>query len=94
MYFLYAFGRLLERRLSTGLTLSLFASSAVAGSLAFWAVHIGQDAALGGASGAVSGILGCYFALFPGRMVGISLFSSCSRSQPRSTSVGGSSFSS
>jgi len=74
MYFLYAFGRFLERQLGTGLTLSLFASSAVAAAMAFWAVHTGQERALGGASGAVSGILGCYFALFPGRMVGISLF--------------------
>lgn len=74
MYFLYAFGRLLERRLSTGLILSLFATSAVAASLAFWAVHFDEKAALGGASGPVSGILGCYLALFPTRMVGISLF--------------------
>lgn len=74
MYFLYAFGRLLERRLSTGLTLSLFATSAVAASLAYWAVHFGEEVALGGASGAVSGILGCYLALFPTRMIGVSLF--------------------
>jgi membrane associated rhomboid family serine protease len=74
MYFLYAFGRFLERWLGTGIMVSVFASGAVAASLAFWAVHVGEERVLGGASGAVSGILGCYFALFPGRMVGISLF--------------------
>ena len=74
MYFLYAFGRLLERRLSTVAILWLFATSAITASLAFWALHVGQDARMAGASGAVSGILGCYLALFPGRMVGVSLF--------------------
>jgi membrane associated rhomboid family serine protease len=73
MYFLYAFGRLLERRLGTLTALWLFATSAIFASLAFWAVHFGQDARMAGASGAVSGILGCYLALFPGRLVGVSL---------------------
>jgi membrane associated rhomboid family serine protease/Zn-finger nucleic acid-binding protein len=73
MYFLYAFGRLLERRLGSVTVLWLFAASAITASLAFWAVHFGQDAKMAGASGAVSGILGCYLALFPGRMVGVSL---------------------
>ena len=45
MYFLYAFGRLLERRTGTEVILPLFASSAILASLAFWAVHLGQDAA-------------------------------------------------
>jgi membrane associated rhomboid family serine protease len=74
MYFLFAFGRLLERRLGTGITLTLFATSGVVSSLAFWAAHFdAEEASLAGASGAISGLLGCYLALFPGRRVGVSL---------------------
>ena len=74
MYFLYAFGRLLERRLGTAAFLALFAASTLLASAAFLAVHQGEEFMLGGASGAVSGILGCYLVLFPTRMVGVSLF--------------------
>jgi membrane associated rhomboid family serine protease len=74
MYFLYAFGRLLEERLDSPLFLGLFMACGVSGSVAFTLVHRGETITLGGASGAIAGLMGCYLVLFPWRMVGLSLF--------------------
>jgi len=74
VYFLYAFGRLLEERLGTGLFLGLFMACGMAGSVAFTLAHRGQTIVLGGASGAIAGLMGSYLVLFPWRMVGLSMF--------------------
>jgi membrane associated rhomboid family serine protease len=74
VYFLYAFGRLLEERLGAGRFIALFLVWGAMGSLAFTLVHLGEPDGLAGASGAIAGVLGCYLVMFPWRMVGLSLF--------------------
>jgi membrane associated rhomboid family serine protease len=73
LYFLYAFGRLLEQRLGSVPFVVLFAACGIAGSLAFTIVHLGEEEMLGGASGAIAGVMGCYLVLYPWRMLGFSI---------------------
>jgi membrane associated rhomboid family serine protease len=73
LYFLYAFGRLMEERLGTARLIAFFLACGVAGSLAFAVVHLGDKRMLGGASGAVAGLMGCYLVLYPWRMLGFSV---------------------
>lgn len=74
MYFLYVFGRTVEQHAGAATTLAVLLASGVAGSLTFLFVHLGEPISLGGSSGAVAGVLGAYFLLFPARSVGLSLF--------------------
>lgn len=74
LYFFYAFGRLVEQRLGPGGMASLFLVSGLVSSAAFLALHLGDEGGLGGASGAIAGVVGCYLVLFPWRWVGLSLF--------------------
>lgn len=73
MYFLYAFGRLIEDRIGQiGYLMTYMTCGIAAGAVFMWG-HLGDDLQLMGASGAVSGILGVYFILFPFRLVGWSI---------------------
>ena len=74
LYFLYAFGRLPESRLGAGRMVGLFFITGLVGNVVFLMLNLGEDTYLAGASGAVSGILGYYFARFPTHRVGLSLF--------------------
>jgi len=74
MYFLYAFGRLAEDRLGDIGMFALFIASGIGAKLMFLGMHWGQDIYLLGASGAISGVMGFYFVLFPLRKVGWSLY--------------------
>jgi membrane associated rhomboid family serine protease len=70
--FLYAFGRRLEERLGAVRFVATFLFFGMAGSLAYAVVHFGDERSLGGASGAIAGVMGCYLVLYPWRMVGFS----------------------
>ncbi len=74
LYFLYAFGRLLEERLGSGRFVAFFLGCGAMSSLAFTLAHLGEGKVLGGASGAIAGLMGCYLLLYPWRLVGLSLF--------------------
>lgn len=71
--FLYSFGRKLEERLGSLRFLAAFLVFGMAGSLAYTVVHFGDERSMGGASGAIAGLMGCYLVLYPWRMVGFSL---------------------
>ncbi len=74
MYFLYAFARLIEDRVGqVGFILS-YIVCAIASACVYLMGHLGGEFYLLGASGAVSGILGMYFILFPFRAIGWSLY--------------------
>jgi membrane associated rhomboid family serine protease len=78
MLFLGIFGDNVECRIGRGRYLALYLASGILGSLA----HVGISSLTGadlttpmvGASGAISGILGAYLALFPGNRVYVLLF--------------------
>ncbi len=79
MYFLYIFGREVERSLGIGRYLLLYFSSGLAATL----FHIGFTPIMGfenlivpalGASGAISGVLGAYLLLYPNRRLTICWF--------------------
>jgi membrane associated rhomboid family serine protease len=74
LYFLYVFGRAVEARLGSLTTFGILAASGLAGGLAHLLARFGETTPAGGASGAVAGVLGAYFILFPARLVGLSLF--------------------
>lgn len=74
LYFLYAFGRLLEDRLGEVGLLLLFAISGYLSSLGFFLAHWGEETASIGASGAIAGILGAYFSVYPLRLIGYSIY--------------------
>lgn len=74
MYFLYVFGRAVEEHLGSATVLGILAGGGVAGGLLYLVLHLGEEGWLAGASGAVSGVLGAYFVMFPARSVGLSLF--------------------
>ena len=74
LYFLYVFGRAVEDRLGSAGTFALLAASGLAGGLASLGLLFGEEISVGGASGAVSGLLGVYLLLFPTRSLGLSLF--------------------
>jgi hypothetical protein len=74
MYFLYVFGRAVEARLGSATTAGILCASGLAGGLSYLVARFGEAAPAAGASGAVAGVLGAYFVLFPARSVGLSLF--------------------
>jgi len=65
MWFLYIFGDNVEGELSPAGFLALFLISGIAGNLLQYLIMPHSDIPLIGASGAVAGILGCYYQLFP-----------------------------
>lgn len=65
MWFLFIFGDNVEGALSPVGFLLLFLVAGIAGNLIQYLFTPGSDIPMLGASGAVAGILGCYFVLFP-----------------------------
>jgi membrane associated rhomboid family serine protease/Zn-finger nucleic acid-binding protein len=65
LYFLWLFGDNVEETLGPGQFMCLYLAAAVAGNLAHFAVYSGSELPLLGASGAISGLMGAYLALFP-----------------------------
>lgn len=65
MLFLWIYGDNVEHRLGRLGFLATYLASGVIATLAFAAVASDPHAPLVGASGAISGVLGCYFVLFP-----------------------------
>ena len=74
LYFLYVFGRAVEARVGSATTAGILSASGLAGGLSYLLARFGEATPAAGASGAVSGVLGAYFVLFPARSVGLSLF--------------------
>ena len=64
MVFLFLFGFALEIAIGRGIFLLLYLCSGVGGTLLYWASEMGSDHAILGASGAVSGLMGMYIALY------------------------------
>jgi membrane associated rhomboid family serine protease len=69
MLFLWIYGDNVERRLGPIGYLSTYLGSGVAATLAHWAGAPGSVLPVVGASGAISGVLGCYFLWFPRNVV-------------------------
>ncbi|MBN9658694.1 MAG: rhomboid family intramembrane serine protease [Acidobacteria bacterium] len=65
LWFLYMFGRRVERSLGTPLFILLYLASGLAGTALHFALNRTSAIPCVGASGAISGILGCFFVLFP-----------------------------
>jgi membrane associated rhomboid family serine protease len=65
MLFLFVFGRSIEDRLGHGRFLLLYFVSGFAAALLYIAVSAGSRVPSIGASGAIAGVLGAYFVLFP-----------------------------
>lgn len=65
MWFLFVFGDNVEGELTPLGFLFLYAAAGVGGNLAQYALSPATDVPMLGASGAVAGILGCYYILFP-----------------------------
>ncbi|MGI8419703.1 MAG: rhomboid family intramembrane serine protease [Candidatus Levyibacteriota bacterium] len=65
MWFLYIFGDNVEGELSPPGFILLFLVAGIAGNLLQYLIMPGSNIPLIGASGAVAGILGCYYMLFP-----------------------------
>jgi membrane associated rhomboid family serine protease len=65
MWFLWMFGRRLERSLGPFLFLALYLSSGFGAVLLHYAFNRGSAIPCVGSSGAISGIAGCFFVLFP-----------------------------
>lgn len=74
MYFLYAFGRLVEDGVGEWGFLLMYLTSAVISSAVYMYSHYGESHFVLGASGAVSGVLGIYLALYPFRFIGWSVY--------------------
>lgn len=74
LYFLYAFGRLVEDRVGEIGFLLFFLGTGYLGSVSYLLLHLGQEGIVLGASGAISGVLGLYLVLFPTRKIGWSLY--------------------
>jgi membrane associated rhomboid family serine protease len=64
MVFLFLFGFALEIAVGRGIFLLLYLCSGLGGTLLFWASELGRDQGILGASGAVSGLMGMYIALY------------------------------
>jgi membrane associated rhomboid family serine protease len=69
MLFLWIYGDNVEHRLGPIGYLSTYLGSGVAATLAHWAGAPGSMLPVVGASGAISGVLGCYFLWFPRNVV-------------------------
>src|SRR5579862_6930413 len=65
MWFLYIFGDNVEEVLGSILFLLLFLIAGIAGNLLQYAISPESSIPVIGASGAIAGILGCYYILFP-----------------------------
>jgi membrane associated rhomboid family serine protease len=64
MVFLFLFGFSLEIAIGRGTFLLLYLCSGLGGTLLYWASELGNDQSVLGASGAVSGLMGMYIALY------------------------------
>lgn len=64
MVFLFLFGFALEIAVGRGIFLLFYLLSGLGGTLLYWASEIGTDQSVLGASGAVSGLMGMYIALY------------------------------
>jgi membrane associated rhomboid family serine protease len=64
MVFLFLFGFALEIAIGRGIFLLLYLCSGLGGTLLYWAANMGTDHSILGASGAVSGLMGMYIALY------------------------------
>lgn len=65
MWFLWVFGDNVENHLSPFFFLLLYLGAGIAGNLAQYSLMPNSSIPMLGASGAVAGILGCYYILFP-----------------------------
>jgi membrane associated rhomboid family serine protease len=65
MLFLWIYGDNVERRLGVFRYLLTYLGTGIAATLFHWAGAAGSDIPVVGASGAISGVLGCYFVFFP-----------------------------
>jgi membrane associated rhomboid family serine protease len=74
MLFLYIFGNNVEARLGAPVYLLVYLASGVAATLFFALFVPGSGIPLVGASGAISGVLGCYFLWFPRNRVKTFIF--------------------
>jgi len=74
MWFLYIFGDNVEGALGSILFLLLFLVSGIAGNLLQYAISPTTSIPMIGASGAIAGVLGCYYVLFPYAKVKTLLF--------------------
>jgi membrane associated rhomboid family serine protease len=64
MVFLFIFGFSLEIAIGRGIFVMLYLCSGLGGTLLYWASERGADASALGASGAISGLMGMYIALY------------------------------
>jgi membrane associated rhomboid family serine protease len=69
MVFLFLFGFALEIAVGRGMFLLLYLCSGLGGTLLYWASELGTDHSILGASGAVSGLMGMYIALYGVRKI-------------------------
>ena len=69
MWFLWLFGDNVEDRLGRPRFLLFYLSCGIAAALAQFALTPGSSAPLVGASGAISGVMGAYFLLYPGARI-------------------------
>lgn len=65
LYFLWIFGDNVEDFLGRGKFTILYLGTAVIAALAHWLGNLGSAEAMVGASGAIAGLMGAYFVLFP-----------------------------
>ncbi|WP_426337813.1 rhomboid family intramembrane serine protease [Pseudoduganella sp. S-14] len=64
MVFLFLFGFALEIAIGRGVFLLLYLCSGLGGTLLFWMSNLGTDHSVVGASGAISGLMGMYIAVY------------------------------
>ena len=69
MLFLWIYGDNVERQLGPFRYLLTYLGTGIAATLVHWAGAAGSDVPVVGASGAISGVLGCYFVFFPRNVV-------------------------
>ncbi len=69
MAFLFIFGFALEIAIGRGMFLLLYLCSGLGGTLLYWASVFGTDNSVVGASGAISGLMGMYIALYGMRKI-------------------------
>ena len=69
MAFLFLFGFALEIAVGRGIFLLLYLCSGLGGTLLYWMSQLGTDHSVLGASGAVSGLMGMYIALYGMRKI-------------------------
>lgn len=73
MLFLWIFGDNVEHRLGRFFFLVVYLATGAAGTLLFALLESGSTTPLVGASGAISGVLGCYFVFFPRNVVKVAV---------------------